>query len=144
VVRRYLTVVPGYLSSQTIHSFLARNRGDGRRGSTKLANTGKEAITHVTVEERLKGYTLLSCRLETGRTHQIRIHLSEAGHPVCGDKVYCRKPNGEDVPDASGALRLALHATEFGFEHPATGEHLHWTMPLPADMQKLIERWRNG
>ena len=58
--------------------------------------------------------------------------------------MYCRKPNGEDVPDASGALRLALHATEFGFEHPATGEHLHWTMPLPADMQKLIERWRNG
>ena len=144
VVRRYLTVVSGYLSSQTIRSFLVRDRGDGRRGSTKLANTGKEAVTHVTVEERLKGYTLLSCRLETGRTHQIRIHLSEAGHPVCGDKVYCRKPNGEDVPDVSGAPRLALHATEFGFEHPATGEHLHWTMPLPTDMQKLIERWRNG
>jgi 23S rRNA pseudouridine1911/1915/1917 synthase len=142
VVRRYLTVVPGILSPQTIRSFLVRDRGDGRRGSTKLPNTGKEAITHVTVEERLKGYTLLSCRLETGRTHQIRIHLSEAGHPVCGDKVYCRKPNGEEVPDASGAPRLALHATELGFEHPATGEPLHWAMPLPSDFQRLIDHLR--
>ena len=142
VVRRYLTVVPGLMLPQTIRSMLVRDRGDGRRGSTKLANTGKEAVTHITVEEKLKGYTLLSCRLETGRTHQIRIHLSEAGHPVCGDKVYCRKPNGEDVPDASGAPRLALHATELGFEHPASGEHLHWAMPLPADLAKLLERLR--
>jgi 23S rRNA pseudouridine1911/1915/1917 synthase len=144
VVRRYLTVVPGFLSAQTIRTMLVRDRGDGRRGSTKLANTGKEAVTHITVEERLTGYTLLSCRLETGRTHQIRIHLSEAGHPVCGDKVYCRKPTGEDVPDASGAPRLALHATELGFDHPATGQHLHWEMPLPADLAKLVQRLRSG
>src|SRR4051794_10140560 len=131
VTRRYLAVVPGYLSPRTIKSNLVPDRGDGRRGSTQLPDVGKEAITHVAVEERLPGYTVLSCRLETGRTHQIRIHLAEAGHPVCGDKVYVRKPTGEVFEDKSGAPRLALHATELGFEHPATGRHLHWTMSLP-------------
>ncbi|MBY0460249.1 MAG: RluA family pseudouridine synthase [Gemmataceae bacterium] len=142
VVRRYLTVVPGILSAQTIRSHLVDDRGDGRRGSTKLPGVGKEAVTHVAVEERLPGYTLLSCRLETGRTHQIRIHLSEAGHPVCGDKVYVKRPNGEIFDDKSDAPRLALHATELGFEHPATGEHLHWAMPLPGDLAKFVERLR--
>jgi 23S rRNA pseudouridine1911/1915/1917 synthase len=118
------------------------DRGDGRRGSTKLPGVGKEAVTHVSVEERLTGYTLLSCRLETGRTHQIRIHLSEAGHPVCGDKVYSKKPNGEIVEDKSAAPRLALHATELGFEHPATGEHLHWSMPMPSDLLKFVDGLR--
>ena len=87
---------------------------------------------------------MLSCRLETGRTHQIRIHLSEAGHPVCGDKVYVKRANGEVFDDKSGAPRLALHATELGFEHPASGDHLHWSMPLPADLQKFVERLRGN
>lgn len=143
VVRRYLAVVPGMLSPQTIRSNLVPDRGDGRRGSTQLPDVGKTAVTHVAVEDRLPGYTVLSCRLETGRTHQIRIHLSEAGHPVCGDKVYTRKPGGEGFEDRSGAPRLALHATELGFEHPATGGHLHWSMPLPGDLQKFVERLRN-
>ncbi len=144
VVRRYLAVVPGVFMPRTIKSNLVPDRGDGRRGSTTLPKVGKEAVTHVAVEERLPGYTLLSCRLETGRTHQIRIHLSEAGHPVCGDKVYTRKPTGEVFDDRSGAPRLALHATELGFEHPATGEHLHWTMPLPGDLQKFVDGLRGG
>ena len=143
VVRRYLAVVPGYLSPRTIKSNLVPDRGDGRRGSTQLPDVGKEAVTHVEVEERLPGYTLLSCRLETGRTHQIRIHLAEAGHPVCGDKVYMKKAGGEVFEDKSGAPRLALHATELGFEHPASGVHLHWTMPLPGDLAKLVESLRN-
>ncbi|MBN9524525.1 RluA family pseudouridine synthase [bacterium] len=138
VTRRYLTVVPGIFLDRTIASNLVPDRGDGRRGSTTFPDVGKHAVTHVAVQERLRGYTLLSCRLETGRTHQIRIHLSEAGHPVCGDKVYCKKPNGEVVPDASGAPRLALHATELGFTHPATGAALHWEMPLPADLTKFV------
>jgi 23S rRNA pseudouridine1911/1915/1917 synthase len=142
VVRRYLTVVPGLFPARTIRSSLVRDRGDGRRGSTTLPGVGKEAVTHVTPEERFKGFTMLSCRLETGRTHQIRIHLSESGHPVCGEKVYCRKPNGEDVPDLSGAPRLALHATEFGFEHPVTGAAMHWAMPLPADLAKWLDGLR--
>jgi 23S rRNA pseudouridine1911/1915/1917 synthase len=144
VVRRYLAVIAGFLPAQTFRSNLARDRGDGRRGSTPLPDVGKYAVTHVSVEERLPGYTILSCRLETGRTHQIRIHLAEAGRPVCGDKVYCRRPSGEVIEDRSGAPRLALHATELGFEHPATGARLHWTMPLPPDLAKLVERLRTG
>jgi 23S rRNA pseudouridine1911/1915/1917 synthase len=120
------------------------DRGDGRRGSTQLPNVGKEAVTHVSAEERLPGYSILSCRLETGRTHQIRIHLSEAGHPVCGDKVYTRRFGGESFDDKSGAPRLALHATELGFEHPVSGEHLHWSMPLPGDLQKFVDRLRSA
>src|SRR5262249_52452527 len=87
VVRRYLAVVPGHLPPQTISTRLVRDRGDGRRGSSPLLDAGKEAVTHIEVVERLRGYTVLACRLETGRTHQIRIHLAERGHPVCGEKV---------------------------------------------------------
>jgi len=142
VVRRYLALVPGVPKPQTISNFLVRDRGDGRRGSTPLSNMGKRAVTHIEIEEQLKGYTLLSCRLETGRTHQIRIHLSEAGHPICGDKVYCKRANGDEFEDRSGAPRLALHATELGFVHPFTNAKLHWTMPLPNDLQKLVTRLR--
>ncbi|WP_439621696.1 RluA family pseudouridine synthase [Gemmata sp.] len=144
VVRRYLTVVPGVMTARTITSSLVPDRGDGRRGSTSMPDVGKVATTHVTVEERLPGYTLLSCRLETGRTHQIRIHLSESGHPVCGDKVYTKRRDGSVFDDTSGAPRLALHATELGFTHPASGATLHWAMPMPADLMKFVERLRGG
>jgi 23S rRNA pseudouridine1911/1915/1917 synthase len=143
VVRRYLALVPGYLAPQRIASRLVRDRGDGRRGSTTLPAVGKEAITHVEVVERLAGYTLLSCRLETGRTHQIRIHLAELGHPVCGDKVYQRPLGERPLPDVSGAPRLALHAAELGFRHPVTNEPTHWSMAMPADMQDLLKRLSN-
>jgi 23S rRNA pseudouridine1911/1915/1917 synthase len=103
---------------------------------------GQEAITHVEVVERLPGYTLLGCRLETGRTHQIRIHLAEQGNPVCGDRVYCHRPDGTMIPDPSGAPRLALHAVELGFTHPVSGEKLHWSMPLPADLRTFLDRLR--
>ena len=142
VVRRYLAVVPGVVEAQRIASSLVRDRRDGRRGSTTLPGVGKAAVTHVEVVERLNGYTLLACRLETGRTHQIRIHLSELGHPVCGETVYNRPPGGEPVPDRSGAPRLALHATELGFRHPTTGEELRWTLPLPADLEAFVKRLR--
>jgi 23S rRNA pseudouridine1911/1915/1917 synthase len=144
VIRRYLTIVPGVLTLKTIHSRLVPDRGDGRRGSTKLPNVGKESITHIEIQERFAGYTMLSCRLETGRTHQIRIHLSEAGQPVCGDKVYRKRLNGDVMEDLSGAPRLALHATELGFTHPVTCEEMHWEMPLPADLAKFVERLRSG
>jgi 23S rRNA pseudouridine1911/1915/1917 synthase len=145
VVRRYLAVIPGYVRNQRIASRLVRDRGDGRRGSTQLPGVGKEAVTHVEVVERLKGYSLIACRLETGRTHQIRIHLAELGHPICGEKVYQRRPSepealAKELP--SGAPRLALHAAELGFVHPVTGESLHWTMPLPPDLQSFVDRLR--
>jgi 23S rRNA pseudouridine1911/1915/1917 synthase len=142
VTRRYLAIVPGRVIGQRIESSLVRDRGDGRRGSTHLPSAGKVAITHVNVEEELPGYVLLSCRLETGRTHQIRIHLAELGHPVCGDKVYNRRPDGSIFEDRSGFSRLALHAVELGFAHPITGAEMHWTMPLPPDLQSFLDRLR--
>jgi 23S rRNA pseudouridine1911/1915/1917 synthase len=144
VVRRYLALVPGHVVPQRIATRLVRDRGDGKRGSTPEPELGKEAVTHVEVVERLPGYTLLRCRLETGRTHQIRIHLAELGHPVCGDKVY-RGPLGmPPVEDNSGAPRLCLHAAELGFVHPASGEAMHWSMELPPDLTALVERLRGS
>jgi 23S rRNA pseudouridine1911/1915/1917 synthase len=142
VTRRYLALVSGFVPPQRIATRLVRDRGDGRRGSTSNPEEGKEAITYVDVVERLPGYTLLACRLETGRTHQIRIHLAELGHPVCGDKVYHHLPGGGERPDRSGAPRLALHATELGFIHPVTGALMHWEMPLPPDLEALLNRLR--
>jgi 23S rRNA pseudouridine1911/1915/1917 synthase len=144
VVRRYLAVVPGFVPPQRIATRFVRDRGDGRRGSTDHPSMGKEAITHVDVMERLPGYTLLTCRLETGRTHQIRIHLAELGHPVCGDKVYHHLPDGRTLADRSGAPRLALHAVELGFVHPVTRQEMHWEMPLPPDLQALLDRLRTA
>ena len=151
VTRRYLAIVAGMVTSQTIRSTLLPDRGDGRRGSRPglpsptgrgVGGEGKQAITHVAVEESLPGYTLLSCRLETGRTHQIRIHLSELGHPVCGERVYNRRFNSDEIPDNSGAPRLALHAAELGFTHPITEEAMHWEMPPPDDLRTFLERLR--
>ena len=144
VTRRYLAIVPGRVDAQTVQSFLVRDRGDGRRGSAPQEQGGKEALTHIAIEEKLPGYTLLSCKLETGRTHQIRIHLAELGHPVCGDKVYRGKSGLPPIADESGAPRLALHAAELGFVHPVTGEAMHWEMPLPDDLRHLVERLRHG
>lgn len=142
VIRKYLAIVRGDVKSQTVRSRLVRDRGDGRRGSTSLPGVGKEAVTHITVLEKLRGYTLVSCQLETGRTHQIRIHLSELGHAVCGDKVYHRPLGEGPTPDNSGAPRLALHAAELGFLHPVRGEAMHWEMPLPPDLQAFLDRLR--
>jgi 23S rRNA pseudouridine1911/1915/1917 synthase len=142
VTRRYLTVVAGKVAPQTIRSTLIRDRGDGRRGSTTLKDAGKQAVTHVAVEETLPGYTLLSCKLETGRTHQIRIHLAELGYPVCGERVYNRTANGAAIPDESGAPRLMLHAVELGFTHPITEEKMHWEMPPPPDFRDFREQLR--
>lgn len=144
VTRRYLAVVPGFVPPQRIATHFIRDRGDGRRGSTNQAGVGKEAITHVDVMERLPGYTLLACRLETGRTHQIRIHLAELGHPVCGDKVYHHLADGSARPDPSGAPRLALHAVELGFVHPLTRREMHWEMPPPPDLHAFLERLRTA
>jgi 23S rRNA pseudouridine1911/1915/1917 synthase len=142
VIRRYLTVVPGTVAPQRIATQLVRDRGDGRRGSRSEPGLGKMAVTHVDVVEKLSGYSILACRLETGRTHQIRIHLAELGNPICGEKVYNRRPSEAAQPDSSGAPRLALHAAELGFVHPVYGTTLHWTMPLPADLQAWLDGLR--
>jgi len=141
--RAYLAVAHGRVEAQTIESYLIRDRGDGLRGSTRQAGEGQRAVTHIRPLEYLDGYTLVECRLETGRTHQIRIHLAEAGHMVCGEKVYVRPLHGKATPDHSGAQRHALHAAELGFVHPVTGQPLKFQMPLPDDMARLLKRLRN-
>jgi 23S rRNA pseudouridine1911/1915/1917 synthase len=144
VIRRYLAIVRGEPTARTVSTRLVRDRGDGRRGSTTLPGIGKEAVTHIQVIERLGDYTLIGCRLQTGRTHQIRIHLAELGHPICGEKVYNRTAAGVITPDRSRAPRLALHAGQLGFVHPVSGRPMDWTMPLPADLQELLIRLRSS
>lgn len=144
VERRYLAIVRGRAQPGRYESWLVRDRGDGRRGSSSRAGEGQRAVTRVGVVEDLGGYALVECRLETGRTHQVRIHLAEAGTPICGDHVYDRPLHGRPVPDASGMSRIALHAAELGFAHPTTGKHLRWSSPLPGDMQALLHRLRKG
>jgi len=140
--RRYVAIVCGTVAAQTIESRLVRDRGDGRRGSTTLPDVGKLAVTHVRPIERLGEYTLVECRLETGRTHQIRIHLAEQGHPVCGEKLYQPARSGRAGADSSGAPRIALHAAELGFEHPISGKRLRFKTPLPADLAEFLKRLR--
>jgi 23S rRNA pseudouridine1911/1915/1917 synthase len=142
VERRYLALVRGRATSGRIESFLVRDRGDGRRGSASEPGTGQRAVTHVRVVEELDGYTLVECRLETGRTHQVCIHLGEQGTALCGERVYDRPVHGKPLPDDSGFARPALHAAFLGFEHPATGERVSWTSPLPRDFQDFLKRIR--
>lgn len=141
VVRRYLAVITGHVTPRTIRSTLIRDRGDGRRGSTRQPDiTGKDAITHIAVEERLPKHSVLSCKLETGRTHQIRIHLSEAGHPLVGERVYVRNFAGEPI----AAPRLMLHAAVLGFVHPSTGEDVLFEDPMPDDMARVWAKLSEG
>jgi 23S rRNA pseudouridine1911/1915/1917 synthase len=140
--RVYLALVRGKAKSGRIESYLVRDRGDGRRGSTTKPGEGQRAVTHVRGVEELGQYTLVECRLETGRTHQVRIHLGEAGTPLCGDHVYDRPLRGAPPPDTSGAPRVLLHAARLGLEHPATGKHMAWTSPLPKDMADVLQRLR--
>jgi 23S rRNA pseudouridine1911/1915/1917 synthase len=142
VERLYLAVVRGRAASGRIESWLVRDRGDGRRGSSPEPGQGQRAVTHVRAVEELGPCTLVECRLETGRTHQVRIHLGEAGTPLCGERVYDRPPHGRPLPDPSAIGRVALHAATLGLEHPATGRRLSWAAPLPADMARLIARLR--
>jgi 23S rRNA pseudouridine1911/1915/1917 synthase len=135
--RRYLAIVVGRVRARTITSRLVRDRGDGRRGSG-VGDDGKEAITHVAPMEHFgDAYTLVECRLETGRTHQIRIHMSESGHPVCGERVYVSSRR-DGAGDESRAPRVMLHAAELGFVHPVTGDELRFTSPLPADIRRVL------
>jgi 23S rRNA pseudouridine1911/1915/1917 synthase len=138
VGRRYVALAHGQVRSATIQSRLVQDRGDGRRGSTEDESLGREAITHVKWLESLRGATLLECRLETGRTHQIRIHLAERGHPLVGERVYSKNYRGELI----AAPRLMLHARELAFDHPSTGERLTFEQPLPQDMSAVLASLR--
>lgn len=143
VDRRYLAVVHGHLAdSRTLETWIVRDRGDGRRGSSPLgkdseAAGGQRAVTHIAPVETLGPCTVVECRLETGRTHQIRIHLSELGHVLVGEKLYRPAPPPPDEPS-----RHLLHAYRLTFTHPTTGQLLAFQSPLPADMTRFLQRLR--
>ncbi len=142
VGRRYLAIVRGRPATGRVESLIVRNRGDGRRGSSPDRSQGQRAVTHVRIVEELDKYSLVECRLETGRTHQVRIHLAELGTPLCGETVYDRPLHGAPLPDGSNAPRIALHAAFLGLRHPGNKEWLQWESPLPADMADLVKRLR--
>ncbi len=140
VRRRYRAIVHGAVQGRTISSRLVQDRGDGRRGSTNNPTLGRESTTHIFFREALAGATFIECRLETGRTHQIRIHLSEAGHPLVGERVYTKNYSGPLI----SAPRLMLHAMQLGFRHPTTNQELDFEQALPVDLSDVLTRLRVG
>lgn len=145
VQRKYLAVVCGHPKARTIHSWIVRDRGDGLRGSLPAGQSdpeAQEAITHIQPVERLGAYSLIQCSLETGRTHQIRIHLSEIGHTLCGEKLYTHALGQPPCQDDSLAPRHALHSCEMHLEHPITGKPLHFASPLPPDLARWVDDLR--
>lgn len=136
--RQYLCVAHGVVSTRRIESHLTADRGDGLRGSTSRLEQGKRAVTHVEAREALRAATLCAVRLETGKTHQIRIHMAESGHPLVGETVYIRDYTGSLL--TSG--RLMLHAATLGFVHPVTGQQVSLSAPLPPDFNAVVARLR--
>ncbi len=149
IERRYVALTHGLLMrGRTIESELIRDRGDGLRGSwgvfrRPLAKApppdAQHAVTHVRPIERLRGATLVECHLETGRQHQIRIHLAEAGHMLVGEPVYVREHRGERLD----APRPMLHAASLGFVHPRTEESLFFDSDPPEDFLTVLRALRD-
>lgn len=136
IERRYIALVCGAVSQNRGRIDVPLEKGrftGGKKVRIARKKTGKEAVTEFEVKERYNNATLLELNVHTGRTHQIRVHLAHAGHPLAGDKIY-----GGRIPFS----RQALHANVLGFVHPTTGKRLRFTSPVPGDMRKLIEKFR--
>ena len=136
ITRRYYALVYGDIKEDgTVNAPLGRSPKD--RKKMAIVPGGKEAITHYTVKERFGNYTWIECRLETGRTHQIRVHMASIHHPLVGDDVY-----GPEKCPFKGLQGQTLHAYKLGFVHPRTGEYMEFTSELPAYFEELLEKLR--
>ncbi len=159
IKREYVAFCHGQVEAQSIRSWMIRDRGDGVRGSVEIdGNDSKpegalEAITHVVTSEVVvdapQCISQIRCRLETGRTHQIRIHLSAANHPLCGDKIYGHSTGPSSAKQKAvdtevGVPRQALHSDLLEFEHPISGKPLKFRMSLPKDLQQWLKRLKSS
>ncbi|MBA1352739.1 MULTISPECIES: RluA family pseudouridine synthase [Staphylococcus] len=137
VTRKYIALVHGNIPHDygTVDAPIGRNKND--RQSMAVVDDGKDAITHFNVLEHFNKYTLIECQLETGRTHQIRVHMKYIGYPLVGDPKYGQKK----TLDIGGQ---ALHAAVIGFEHPVTQAYIEKTSPLPDDFEQLLNDIRKS
>jgi 23S rRNA pseudouridine1911/1915/1917 synthase len=148
IERAYHAIAHGAVAAQRIETHLVLDRGDGLRGSYGhfrrpkggIPLDAKRSVTHVKPIAPLEGATLVECRLETGRQHQIRIHLSEVGHPLVGERVYIRDYAGRKIE----AMRTMLHARILGFLHPRTGQRMTFEREAPDDFRAMLESLRRG
>ena len=135
ITRRYRAIVYGNLKEEegTINAPIGRHPVERKKMAINYKN-GKEAVTHYRVLERFRNYTYVECQLETGRTHQIRVHFSSMHHPLLGDEVYGPKEKPFHLEGQT------LHAMILGFDHPATGEYMEFSAPLPEYFEKLLKK----
>jgi len=139
ITRRYIALVHGNIKEEegTVDKYIGRSRTDRKKMAVTTAGDGRNAVTHYKVLERFGAFTLIECRLETGRTHQIRVHMSSIGHPLCGDEVYGIR---NDRFLGNGQY---LHAAVLGFDHPVTGEYLEFRSELPEYFENTLKALRN-
>jgi 23S rRNA pseudouridine1911/1915/1917 synthase len=145
IERAYVAIVAGEARDATIDTLHGRHPADRLRFTTRV-DRGKRAVTHVRVLERFPGATLVECRLATGRTHQIRVHLPERmGTPVLGDPLYGKLPADPALRALAEQLgHQALHARLLGFVHPSTGREVRWESPLPDDFERALTALRSA
>lgn len=137
ITRAYRAIVHGRISQDgTIHTTIGRHPQRRKEMAINVSN-GRDAVTHYHVLEQFDKFTYVECRLETGRTHQIRVHMKSIGHPVLGDDVY--GPSKCPIPGLEGQT---LHAMTIGFRHPSTGEYLEVSAPLPEYFEELLRKLR--
>ena len=136
ITRKYYAIVHGVLKADTgtVNAPIGRHSVDRKKMSINEKN-GKEAVTHYRVLQRFRRFTFVECQLETGRTHQIRVHMASIGHPLLGDQVY-----GPAKVPFSGLQGQTLHAGVLGIIHPSTGEYMEFTAPLPVYFEAILKK----
>ena len=139
ITRKYYCIVHNRFKEEegTVDAPIGRNPKDRKMMAVDRKN-GKRAVTHYRVLENFDKYSFIECQLETGRTHQIRVHMASIGHPILGDDVYSHAKSGYKLQGQT------LHAGVLGFIHPSTGEYMEFKAPLPGYFEKLLKDLRNG
>jgi 23S rRNA pseudouridine1911/1915/1917 synthase len=143
IERLYAAIVNGRPAPPMgkIDTWIGRSDADRKKMAVQREGRGKRAITHYRVAQALTGSALVECRLETGRTHQVRVHMAHIGHPLIGDPVYGRTQKGfKTILETLGFKRQALHAKTLAFIHPVNSNALSFESPIPADMQELLRQ----